>query len=134
VEQIVALQKLSDKSAFVLAEHEQLMQEQQRLQGLFEQEKDFNIRVLFEQFYKQLRLTPEAGWNATSNDIGDKFTETVLQATFKSQTMQSVAQIIDSLDKKETIYFKEVTIRSEPNQRLTIELKLGTVRPKKGLS
>ncbi len=134
VEEIIGLQRLSDKAALVLAEHEQLIKEQDRLQALFEKEKDFNIKVFFEQFYKQLSIMPEPGWKGDSNDIGEKFTETILQASFKNLSMQQVTQIIDTLDKKETIYFKEVTIRSEPNKQVTLELKLGTVRPKKGLS
>lgn len=134
VDQIISLQRLSDKAALVLAENEQLMQEQLRLQSLFDQEKDFNIKAYFEQFYKQFNIVPEAGWDAKSTDIGDKFTETMLQATFKGQTMQKVTQIIEALDKKDTIYLKEVTIRSEPNQRVAVELKIGTVRPKKGMT
>ncbi len=133
VEQIISLQRLSDKTAYVLAENDQLLQEQQRIQSLFEQEKDFDIKVYFEQFCKQQSITAEAGWNATSSDIGDKFTETVLQVTFKGQSMQKIIEIIDALDKKETTYLKEVTIRSEPNQKITTELRIGTVRPKKGI-
>ncbi len=134
VEQITNLQRLSDKTAYVLAENEQLLLEQQRIQTLFEQEKDFDIKVYFEQFCKQQNIAAQAGWNTSSTDIGDKFTETVLQATFKGQTMQKIVQIIDALDKKETTYLKEVTIRSEPNQKVTAELRIGTVRPKKGIS
>lgn len=134
VNQIITLQRLSDQAARVLAENDQLLQEQQRIQSLFEQEKDFNIKSYFEQFCKQQNITAEAGWDADSSDIGDKFTETVLHATFKGQSMQKIVQIIDALDKKETTYLKEVIIRSEPNQRITTELRIGTVRPKKGIS
>jgi hypothetical protein len=134
IEQITSLQRLSDKTALVLAENDQLLQEQQRIQALFEQEKDFNIKSYFELFCKQQNITAEAGWDTTSSDIGDKFTETILQATFKGQSMQKIVQVIDALDKKETTYIKEVTIRSEPNQKITTELRIGTVRPKKGIS
>lgn len=133
VNQIVTLQRLSDQAARVLAENDLLLQEQQRIQILFEQEKDFNIKSYFEQFCKQQNIVAEPGWDASSSDIGDKFTETVLQATFKGQSMQKIVQVIDALDKKETTYLKEVTIRSEANQKITTELRIGTVRPKKGI-
>lgn len=134
VDQIINLQRLSDKAAYVLAANEQLVLEQKRLQDLFAQEQDFNIKVFFEQFYKQFSITPEAGWDTRSIEINDKFTQTILHATFKGLTMQKATQIIDALDKKETIYIKEVTLRSETNQRIVVELKIGTVRPKKGIS
>lgn len=131
VDQIKRIGTLSSKSAEIIEQEALLAQEQKRLLEIFDKEKDFNIKIYFEQFCKEQMITPELGWGDSIVEINDKISEIVLRATFKGQNTEKLARVLDALSKKEIIYVKEVTVRHEPPNRITFDLKIATIRYKK---
>lgn len=123
---IKKLEVLANKSSKVLAEYQRLMLEQEQLHDLFAKEKEFNIKIYFEQFCKQQGITPVKGWDTTSKNINPQLTEILLNATFKGMTMEKVVSILDAFEKKEVVYIKELSIRAEGNKMLTCEIQLST--------
>lgn len=130
VDQIKRIGTLSTKSAEIIAQEASLQQEQKRLLEIFDKEKDFNIKIYFEQFCKEQVITPELGWGDSIIEINDKISEIILRATFKGQNTEKLVRVLDALNKKEIIYVKEVTVRNEPSNRISFDLKFATIRYK----
>ncbi len=131
VTQIKKLEVFANRSGKVLAEHQRLLSDQEQLHALFSKDKEFNIKIYFEQFYKQQGITPVKGWDSTSKVISPQLTEILLNATFKGMTMEKVVTVLDAFEKKDVVYLKELSIRAEGNKQVTCEIQLATAHYKK---
>ena len=135
VTQIKSLKELTNKITKIISDNEKMQQEEQRLQQLLEQNKDFSMKIFFEQFCREQNITPESGWEAIPLPIegSEKFDEIVLSTTFKGINTQTLTKILDALDKKEIAYIKELTIKNEDNKKITVDITLATKKYKKNL-
>ena len=125
--QIKKIETLSNKAQKILAEQERLFAEKKKLQELFLKDKTFtDIKVYFEQFYKEQGLVPVKGWDTTQREMSPQHTEVLLNATFKGLSMQKVVGILDAFQKKEVVYVKGLTIRSEANKQIAVDILLAT--------
>lgn len=122
---------LSQRSQAIIAEHERLVAEKKKLQELFAKDKEFSdIKVYFEQFYKQQGLTPVKGWDTTAREVSSDYTEVLLNATFKGLSMQKIVTMLDAFQKKEVVYVKGLTIRSEGSKQVSADILLATAQQK----
>lgn len=127
------VEDLSKKSVQILADNARLQRDAQYIQDLFDQSKDFMIKSYFETFCKEEQLTPEPGWTTRTEEPNDRYEETSLTAIFKGQTMEKLVKILSILEKKEIIYFKNITIKNESSKKISFELTLATKLIKLGL-
>ena len=135
VKQIKNIEKLAQKTAKMVADNKRLQQKEEQLEELLKRYKEFSMKTFFEQFYSQHNLTPEAGWETIALPIegNDKFDEVVLSATFKNQNTQVLVKVLDTLDKKEMVYIKGLTIKHQPDKKITFELTIATMKYKRAL-
>ena len=130
---IKQLKKLEQKSYMILSDNQKIQLEEDRIQKLIEQNKEFSIKTYFEKFTREHNAAPEANWDTTVNPIegNDKFDEVVLPATFKKQTTKTLVTLLDALDKNEIVYLKEVAITHEEGQKISFTLTIATKKPKR---
>ncbi len=127
---IKQLRNLSEKAAKIIQENKRMVKEELRLKDLLEANKDFKIQGFFEQFCRDQSITPEVGWDTRTEQVSEKFDEVTLPATFKNQTTESLVTILDALEKKEIIYIKDVTIRTEAPGKISFDITLATKKYK----
>ena len=135
VTQIKSLEQLTNKSAKIISDNTKMQQEEERLQLILQQKKDFSIKTFFEQFCSTQNITAEPGWDAITQPLegSDKFDEVILSTVIKNQTTHGMVKILDSLDKEEIIYIKELTIRNEDNKKITFDITIATKKYKRSL-
>ncbi len=132
VAQLKRLEQLTEKTSRIIADHERMQKEEERLQQLLEQNKDFNMKTFFEQFCGQQNITPEPGWDTRTLPVSEKFDEVELSATIKGQTTQNMVKFLDALDKKEIVYIKELVVKNEGEKKINFDITLATRKTKKG--
>lgn len=113
IEKIKQLNTLAEKAARVIADNKRMTDEEFRLKDILDKNKDFTIKGFFEQFCRDMGIAPEAGWDTRTETINEKFDEISLPAVFKNQTTEVLVKILDTLDKKEIVYLKELTIKRD---------------------
>ncbi len=134
ISHIKQIHKLAQKAAVVLSNNARIEKEEKRIEKILIENKDFNIKSYFEQFCREHDITPEPGWDTTTNPIetNEKFDEVLLPATFKNQTTKTLAPLLEDLDKKEIVYIKELTIKKEEDT-ITFDLTIATKKPRRVL-
>jgi len=120
------------KNDKVLRASQKIKAEETRIQQLLEDNKEFNIKSYFEQFCQQHRITPESGWDTEtlSIDGNDTFDEILLPATFKQQTTQVLVTLLNSIDKNEIVYIKELEVKRDKQKTITFTLTIATKKRK----
>jgi hypothetical protein len=128
------IQGLAEKSAVILANNERIQHEENRIQEILSQNKDFDIKSYFEQFCREHKITPEPSWGTTINPIegNNKFEEIILSATFKNETTKTLAKILDTLDKNEIVYLAELAIKKE-NDKIAFDLVIATKKMRRNV-
>jgi len=126
--------KLSLKTEKIINNYQRLKSEENKLLKLLEKNKDFNIKTYFEQFCSQYQIIPESNWETTTRSFpgNEKFDEISLTATFKNQTTKDLVNLLEAFDKKEIIYVKELSITSEQDKTITINITIATKKYKRG--
>ncbi len=136
IQKIKNTQRLARKAEEMIQKNEQLKLKEEQLQELLKQNKEFDLRTFLEQFWPHHQVTPEAGWGETTTlpiEGNDKFDEVTLTAVIKNQTTEGLTKILDALGKEDIIHIKELTIKHEPNKKITFELTIATMKYKRGL-
>ncbi|KKP24267.1 MAG: hypothetical protein SZ59_C0002G0113 [candidate division TM6 bacterium GW2011_GWF2_28_16] len=126
---------LASKTSDIVRLNKKMQQEEDKLQILLEQEKDFDLNVYFEQLCKEQNITPEPNWEPITQEFigSDKFDEVSLQATFKDQTTQKLVFTLQELNKKEIVYIKELIIRQQGNNKIEFDITLATKKFKRNI-
>lgn len=130
ITRITQLRTLTQKSFRIIEDNKKIVKEEQRLQEILDQNKDFTIKGFFEQFCREQGIVPEQGWDTRSEQVSEKFEEIILPATFRNLTSQNLVTILDALEKKEIVYIKELTIRNESSGKIAIDILLATKKYK----
>ena len=117
IKQIKKLETLANKSVKIMNDYQQIQQDEEQLLGMLGKQKDFNIRIYFEQFCKEQNINPASAWNTSSDQINEKFEEITLSASFKDQTTEKLVRILEEIDKKEIVYIKNLAIKTEKEAR-----------------
>jgi hypothetical protein len=130
--QIKRLEGLANKTVRIREEYNAMQEKEEQLEELLNEHKNFNIKVYFEQFCKDISMTPEPGWNTSVESINEKFDEIILPTTFKGQSTEKLVTILEEIDKKEIVYIKDVYIRTEKDKRLSFDVTIATKQKKEG--
>ncbi len=136
IRQIKTTQRLVRKAELMIQKNKSLDKKEEKLQTLLKANKEFSIRTFLEQFWTKNQIKPEPGWGETRTIAipgNDNFDEIELTAIFKNQNTQKLTNIIDKLNKKDNIYTKELTIKREPDSKITFDITLATMKYKKNL-
>jgi hypothetical protein len=132
VMQIKQFETLANKSVGILEDNQKMEDEALRIQGILDQNKEFNIKSYFEGFCQQNSLVPTQGFDTRLDDSNDKFDEIYLSASFKSLTMDKIVKILEEFYKKEIIYIKSMSIKQEQEKKVSFEITIATKSMKKG--
>lgn len=124
------MQIQAEKARKIIADNRRMAKEELRLKEMLERNKEFTMRVFFEQFCREQNIVAEPGWDARSEEINEKFDEETLSATFKGITTEKLVFLLEALDKNELVYAKELLIRSEGEKKIGFEIKLATKKYK----
>jgi len=134
VKNIRQLHSLVAKSTATLSQNEAIQWEEDRIQELLSQNKDFNIKSYFEQFCREHHIVPEANWDTIVNPLegNEKFEEVILAATFKNETTKTLVTLLDALDKNEIVYLSELVIKKQED-KISFDLVIATKKLKRVL-
>jgi hypothetical protein len=136
VEEIKKLNVQSRTVEKIFAQNKVLQNEEEMIKKLLKKDPNFNMRSFFEKFYTKHKIKPEPNWKPEDGDIipgtelGVKYQEVILRATFKGQTMQKLVTLLKEIYKDPIIYLKAIEINGEKN-KINFELTLATKRYKK---
>jgi len=125
---IKQLENLANRSAQVLTDNQRIQQQEERFKQILEKNPDFTLNGFFEQFCRDMNVTPETGWSAHSEQINDKMEEITIPAVFKNQTTETLVKFLENLEKKDMVHTKELHIHTEPNKKITFDITLATNR------
>ena len=130
ITRIKQLRNLAEKSSRLIQDNREMVKEEQRWKEKLDKEKNFTMQGFFEQFCREQSLTPEPGWNAHTEAVSEKFDEITLPASFKGQTTEGLVAILTALEKKEIVYIKELTVRTESPGKISFDITLATKKYK----
>ena len=135
IEKIRITKKLTLKTMNIIETHKKMQKEEDKLQKLLEEEKDFDIDTYFEQFCSEQKITSEGSWETTTQELAgsDKFDEVSLSVTFKNQTTQKLVTILEALSKKDIVYIKELIIKNENNKKIIFDITIATKKFKRSV-
>lgn len=127
VSEIFALHKISNEADNLVVSYEKIKVEEERVNKMLEDNKDFNVKTFFEKLSQDQQLSVEGSWEAETVPISgsDAFEETRLPIAIKGQTIEKVVKLLNALEKEPMIEIKEVTMRHE-GEALTLLLTLAT--------
>lgn len=130
-QQIKKLGDLANKSYQLLDDYDAIKQEEDRITTLLDQNKQFDIKIYFEQLCKEQAITPHS-WDIKIGTIHPQFDEIVLSATLRNQTMEKLVEILQLLDEKEIIHVKSLAIKPEqpPARAIAVNLSIATIKHK----
>lgn len=129
---IEELQKIALENKELLIKYEAVSEEEQRIQNLLQENKNFNIKSFFEQFCRQHTLNPEPNWETETYQINDNetFEEIRLSAFFPNQTTEKLVSVLSVLDKNPLVYLKNVEITQQKQNTISFALTLATTKHK----
>ena len=130
VSNIKQLERLANEATGLRSKFEKFQLEEERIQEILDENKDFDLKVDFEQFCKTHNVTPELGWQTMRDKINDEFDEISLTATFKEQSTQILTTLLQAIEKREIIYIKGLSIRIDKEKGLEFDLTLATKQRK----
>ncbi len=132
IEELKQLHVTTVKSRKIISDYEIVQNEEERVRGLLDDNKTFNMKSYFEQFCKQNNINPEFGWDTDSRSIegNDAFDEIILQAQFNNQTTEKLVSVLNNLDKNEIVYTKELEILRE-EKTISFTLTIATRKHKR---
>lgn len=129
---IKQFETLAQKSMQILRDNQRMQQQEERFKLMVEKNPDFTINGFFEQFCRDLAITPETGWAARTDQINEKMDELTIPATFKGQTTEKLVAVLEALEKKEMVYTKDLRIRNEANKKIAFDITIATNRYRTG--
>lgn len=132
IETLSQLHEQVRKNDKIVVESDKIKAEEERIQGILNDNKGFNIKTFFEQFYRTHNVQPDGDWDTETRSIdgNDTFDEVVLPVTFKNQTTQSMVTLLSALDKHEIVYLKELDIQKSEGKVITVSLTIATKKRK----
>ena len=130
ITKIKQLNTLAEKAAKIIIDNKKMTDEEFRLKDILDKNKDFTIKSFFEQFCRDFGVVPEPGWDTRTETVNEKFDEIMLPATFKGQTTEQLVKFLETLDKKEMVYLKELSIKKEAQGKITFDVTLAAKRYK----
>jgi hypothetical protein len=131
VASIKKMELLANKAVNLLQDYDKIQTEEDRIQAMLEKQKDFNIKIYFEQFCKEHNIMTSAEWDTSVVSINPQFDEITLPATFKDQTTEKLVKILEEIDKREIIYIKNLSIKTEKEKKhITVDITIATKKSK----
>jgi hypothetical protein len=127
VSEILALYKVSNETDGLVVHYEKMKTEEERINKILADHKDFNIKTFFEKLSHDQQLSVEGSWEAETMPIpgSDAFEETRLPIMIKGQSIDKIVKLLNALEKEPMIDIKEVIMRHEGGA-LTLSLVLAT--------
>lgn len=132
IQELATLHEQTKKIDRIVENSDYVSAEEERIQGLLEENKGFSIKTYFEQFCREHEVTPEQGWDTESRSLegNEAFDEVMLSAMFKNQTTQSLVTLLTSLNYNEIVYIKELEVKNEGNRAISFTLTIATKKRK----
>lgn len=129
---LAEMQRLSIENRELLATAEHLREEEERIQNLLNENKNFNIKSFFEQFCQEEGVTPDPNWETETIALADNntFEEVKLSASFQKQTTEKLVSMLSRLDKHPLVYIKSLEITPQQPNFISVSLELATEKHK----
>ena len=115
IKKLEIINKQARLTSKLVAQYEQLQEEEKTIKKLLEKNKDFNMSTFFENITNKHGITPEPHWKPESESIesSEEFEEIVLNTTFKNLTTQKLVTFLSDIYEEKMVYFKDLTITKE---------------------
>jgi hypothetical protein len=126
INRLQALNKMAIKGCQIIDTHRRLVKDEQHLKLVLEQKRGFSIQAFFEQICREQSLTAEAGWATRSDHVSDIFDEITLTAHFKNLTTEKLVKFLDTLNKEEIVYLKDLQIKNSSNKTIATSITIAT--------
>lgn len=120
------IERIAKKSVQIIADAQKLKEEEDHILNLLNKYQNFELQGDFEQFCKEQGVTPEPGWAASVEILNSKFNEEILPAVFHHQTTEKMVTFLQALEKKEIVYIKSLSVKTEKDKFITFEISIAT--------
>ncbi len=127
--QIKDIHRLSKEAKETANDYKKIQIKKNHLLSLLDQEKEFDMKSFFENFYKQQSITPDPKWDTLSSSIigNEQIKEISLPLKLKDFSTQKLIEVLEALNKKEIVYVKELKIQRDKDKTVAIDLTLGAL-------
>lgn len=116
------------KTKKILTDNEYVKQQQEKVEEILAQNKDFRIAKEFGEILQRFGLmTEEEPSRSDGETVGGKI-EKILSARLKSITMKQLTELLSAIADVPQLYPKELIIKKTPNaQTVDVELTIATL-------
>jgi hypothetical protein len=133
-QKMVAINKLREETRTILARHEQMQQQKNKVNEILEKEKNFKIKEFFITLLQNVRLTPYLSKQAEVSEpreVTNDYEEISLTAQLSGVTMQQLVELLSKIEETERVYTKEIVINKSPTSpTLEVSLVIATLQAK----
>lgn len=116
----------------ILERYESVKKQQAEVDALLAQDKDFKIGGYFNTVIKKLGLQANSTREPepSREELDNGYTEIKLYASFANMNTQKLTELLDTIEKTERIYTKEVEIyKPDKGATINVNLLIATLEP-----
>lgn len=115
----------------VLLKQKQVQKQQEEINLLLSEEKNFKIKSFIDDLLKECHLEGSVKKEAevTEQMINKSYTEIQLKIQFKGISMQQFVEFLNKIEQKSRLYTKELIITKATQDTIDVALSIATLKP-----
>lgn len=133
IKKLASVNSLRLRTKKILAEHEQVKQQQQEVTTILEKEKNFKIVEYFNAVLRDLGLQSLNSKQPviTEEDLQNGYTEIKLDAGFTGMNTKQLSELLFKIEQNERVFTKELNItKSMKSPTIDVSLVIATLQPR----
>lgn len=112
--------------------HERILIQQKQVNALLAKDPNFKIRQHFDEIVQTLGLASKRVTESISSIERENYRESVLTVSFSAMNMQELCELLQSLEKAQRIFSKDIDIQKSKKvpDAIDVTLVIATLQPK----
>ncbi len=126
-----SLYKTQQESKLLLEKVKVIEKQKESVDKLLDTEKNFKIKNYFDELIKNLNLTSFQRKEAEVTEeeiLKDQYSEIKLSAQLYGISMKQLCQVLETLEKKERLYTKDLSITKGRGPTIDVSITIGTLK------
>ena len=123
--QIKIATEQQDEIVDILSASAMVKQQQEAVDTVLDQDKQFKIAGYFNQLLRKHKLSENKTVETTSQiELDDKYRQSILNVQFTTITMKALCELLNEIEQKERIATKSLEVRRSQKESGTIDVNL----------
>ncbi len=126
-----SLYKTQQECKLLLEKVKTIEQQKESVDAVLNTEKSFKIKNYFEELLRSLNLTPNQKRDAEVTEeeiLKNQYSEIKLSAQLQGISMKQLCQLLETLEKKERLYTKDLIITKGRGPTIDVAITIGTLK------